>query len=339
MAQQDSATQSATLTADRVDRYAPDQKAVWDEFVRNSKNGSFLFLRDYMDHMQDRVQDCSLIVRDGDGRVSGLLPGYIEEDSYFSHGRLTYGGLVTGRGTRLSAVLSALDAVATWLVQAGVRTLWYKPVPHIYHRMPADEDRYALFLLGAQCVRSGMLAVVSLRDEPEYQERRRRAVKKAQQNGLTVQVSTDYPAYWGILTELLRERYGVTPVHSVAEMEHLTALFPNNMKLFACYSGTEMLAGIIVYTSARVMRAQYIASSAAGRKAGALDLVIDHLIRAGAAAVDYIDLGTSDEQSGRVLNAGLMDQKEGFGARSVALEQYRVDLTRWQPGTLTSVLR
>jgi hypothetical protein len=339
MAQQDSATQSATLTTDRVDRYTPDQKAAWDEFVRNSKNGTFLFLRDYMDHMQDRIQDCSLMIRDGGGRLSAVLPGYIEEDNYFSHGRLTYAGLVTGMGTRLSAVLTALDSAATWLVQAGVRTMWYKPVPYIYHRLPADEDRYALFLLGAQCVRSGMLAVVSLRDKPEYQERRRRAVRKAQQSGLTVRISNDYPEYWCILTELLRERYGAAPVHTVAEMEHLTTLFPNNIKLFACYSGPEMLAGIIVYTSARVMRAQYIASSAAGRKAGALDLVIDHLIREAAAGVDYIDLGTSDEQSGRVLNVGLMDQKEGFGARSVALEQYRVDLTSWQPGTLTSVLR
>jgi hypothetical protein len=38
------------------------------------------------------------------------------------------------------------------------------------------------------------------------------------------------------------------------------------------------------------------------------------------------DLGASNENNGRVLNEGLMDQKEGFGGRAVAHEFYRLSV-------------
>ena len=37
-------------------------RAPWDTFVQESKNGTFLFVRDYMDYHRDRFQDCSLLV-------------------------------------------------------------------------------------------------------------------------------------------------------------------------------------------------------------------------------------------------------------------------------------
>jgi hypothetical protein len=37
-----------------VEGYDVRRKAVWDRFVAVSKNGSFMFCRDYMDHHSDR---------------------------------------------------------------------------------------------------------------------------------------------------------------------------------------------------------------------------------------------------------------------------------------------
>ncbi len=136
-----------------VSRYTADQDSDWDDFVRRSRNGSFLFLRDYMDYMRDRIVDCSLIVRDADRRIVAVLPGHLDEDqTYRSHGQLTYGGLISGPSARMATVLSALDGCFTWLAQTGVTSVYYKPVPHIYHTLFAEEDRYALFLLRAECI-------------------------------------------------------------------------------------------------------------------------------------------------------------------------------------------
>ena len=46
-----------------------------------------------------------------------------------------------------------------------------------------------------------------------------------------------------------------------------------------------------------------------------------------------------DAGGGRVINTGLIDQKEGFGARSVAHDHYRIDLTAVRPGILTGALK
>ena len=54
----------------------------------------------------------------------------------------------------------AFEAGLLFLRDAGFRAFDYKTIPHIYHRQPADEDRYALFLLGAQLIRRDMLSVV-----------------------------------------------------------------------------------------------------------------------------------------------------------------------------------
>ena len=41
--------------------YTPDRQPDWDAFVRRSKNGVFLFLRDYMGYHADRFADSSLL--------------------------------------------------------------------------------------------------------------------------------------------------------------------------------------------------------------------------------------------------------------------------------------
>ena len=60
-----------------VVRYTSDQKIVWDSFVAASRNGTFLFMRDYMDYHADRFTDYSLMFYKG-GRLLALLPGNME---------------------------------------------------------------------------------------------------------------------------------------------------------------------------------------------------------------------------------------------------------------------
>jgi hypothetical protein len=292
-----------------------------------------------MDYHGSRLRDYSLIVRDDKGHIVALLPGHLAGSTYLTHGGLTFGGFLTDTSMKLPLLLRVFDATLTRLSGEGVARVLYKPIPHIYHRVPAEEDRYALFLAGAHWVRSGMLAVLTKGSRPAYQERRRRSIRKAKERGLEIRRTEDYAAYWRVLSDLLRERFGAQPVHTLDEIQGLRTRLPDNIELHVCFEGSEMLAGIVVYRSDKVARAQYIASTSEGRAAGALDLLTDHLINSEYAAVDYFDLGTSDEEGGKVLNEGLMDQKEGYGARSVALDQYSIDLTSWRAGTVAGALR
>ena len=105
----------------------------------------------------------------------------------------------------------------------------------------------------------------------------------------------------------------------------LAGRFPHNIRLFTANDdGDTVLAGVVVYETANVAHLQYIAASPAGKKAGALDMLIMHLIENVYKEKQYIDFGISTENGGKVLNEGLISQKEGFGGRAIVYDTYEM---------------
>ena len=100
------------------------------------------------------------IVRDPEGEFVAVLPAHSEGTALVSHGGLSYGGFVIGAGMKTPLMLRVFESVLLALREQGFTALTYKTIPHIYHRQPAEEDRYALFLLGAELIRRDVLSVV-----------------------------------------------------------------------------------------------------------------------------------------------------------------------------------
>ena len=76
-----------------IHRYTAAYHRDWNDFVSESSNGTFLFLREYMEYHVDRFTDYSLLVYDGN-KLLALLPANRSGDVLYSHAGLTYGGLV-----------------------------------------------------------------------------------------------------------------------------------------------------------------------------------------------------------------------------------------------------
>lgn len=308
--------------------YTPELAERWNATVAASKNGTFLLDRRYMDYHADRFADSSLVAA-VDDRWVALVPANRRGDVVYSHQGLTYGGLVVGADMTTPAMLAVFDAIADHLRADGVRELVYKTVPHIYHRYPAEEDRYALFRLGAELVRRDVLAVIEPQRRLPMQERRRRGLRKAEKAGMSVREAAgdaEWAAFWAILEDTLREQHGTNPVHSLEEISLLRARFPDNIRLFVAGPDTSVLAGCVVYETETVAHIQYIASSPEGRTNHCLDLLFPSLLDTVFAAKKWFDFGISNEGDGRILNVGLIEQKEGFGARAVVHDHYRLAL-------------
>jgi hypothetical protein len=318
-------TQSSSPEALRIESYAPEAKAEWDQFVRRSKNGTFLFCRDYMDYHRDRFTDGSLLVKNDKGEIVALLPANVDGTTLVSHGGLTYGGFVTGSAMSAPLMLTVFQQVSAFLRLQGIRKVVYKTIPRIYHQMPADEDMYALFRADARLFRRDVTSAAIPGVVP-FRERRKRAIKKASRAGITCAESECLSGFWRVLEWNLREVHGLRPVHSLEEIERLRASFPNEIKLFAAFDGNELVAGTVIYETAMVAHAQYTASSAAGRASGALDLLSAYLLEHVYRAKPYFDFGVSTESAGQHLNSGLVEFKEGFGGRTVVHDFYELDL-------------
>lgn len=310
--------------------YSDRDKELWDAFVQSSKNGTFLLLRDFMSYHSDRFDDLSLLFNRND-KVIGLLPGNIKEDVFYTHQGLTYGGMITNTETKTLDVLEMFDCMIAFLKERGVQEIIYKVIPHIYHQHPAEEDLYALFLHKAQLVARGISSAIRLssNDEIEYSKSRISGLKKAEKAGVQVRETTDYTTFWKILSHNLMKRYTSYPVHTLQEISMLSYLFPGKIKLYGAFSSSgEMLGGEVMFISQNVAHAQYTAATEEGKNLGAIDLLIDHVIReAKRARKQYFDYGISTENNGLVLNEGLISQKEGFGARAVVYDIYSLKLS------------
>ena len=306
--------------------YKEGDRDLWNRFVDGSKNGTFLHRRDFMEYHADRFHDASLMVFTGDERLLAVLPCHREGDRLVSHGGLTYGGVVTDEKMTGGRMVTLFEQLRVYMLDQGVRHVSYKAIPHIYHRLPAEEDLYALFRVGARLHRRDLLTVVKIAHAPRFRAGRRDGIRKARRARLEVRESRDLRGFWALLEEQLLARHGVVPVHSLEEIQALAERFPDCVRQHGIYEEGALLCGCTMFVSAQVAHVQYIANGQRGRMLGALDLLFDELIHRTYAAFRYFDFGSSTLDQGRGLNEGLAFQKEGFGGRSVAHDFYEWDL-------------
>ncbi len=303
--------------------YSAELKSVWDSFVSTSKNGVFLFCRDYMEYHSDRFEDYSLLF-EREGKIVGLLPANVKQDTLFSHEGLTFGGVLSSCHTKISAIMDVFDVLVEHCKAQGIKRIVYKSIPYIYHRVPANEDLYALFRHNATLMARNVSSCICLQDEIKFNAGRKDNIRKAKNNNLSVEKSADYDSFMRIAEDTLAERHGVKPVHSAEEIKLLASRFPDNIKLFASYKDDRMLAGVVMYESKQVAHVQYASNSREGRTVGAQDIIEDYLINSYSTKKKFFDFGISTENSGKTLNVGLVTRKENFGASSVMYDIYEL---------------
>nr|WP_297166775.1 GNAT family N-acetyltransferase [uncultured Dysgonomonas sp.] len=310
----------------RIEKYNTEYKSVWDDFVSSSRNGTFLFYRGYMEYHSGRFQDYSLMFFEKNKLVA-LLPANISEQVFYSHQGLTYGGLILSEDTKTPQTIEVIDTVVKYLQESKVSKIIYKPIPHIYHRYPSEDDLYALFRNKAILISRNISSSINLSDKLGYSELRRRQIKKAEKQNLIVCESDSLPEFWAVLEENLKKNHQAVATHSLDEIAYLRNQFPDNIRLFCTLKENRVVAGCLIFETATVAHAQYISASQEGKECGALDLLFDYLIDQVFTTKKYFDFGTSNEDNGYFLNEGLISQKEGFGARGVVYDTYQLNIT------------
>jgi hypothetical protein len=294
--------------------------------------GTLLHTRRFLGYHGDRFDDASVVLRDGQGRLVGVMPAAMDpgvDACVGSHPGLTFGGVVHDGSLLGASMLEALENLAEHYRQRGFERLRYAPVPFIYQRRPSGDDLYALFRLGAGRTRCDISCAADLELGTSLSSRRRRGLAKARREGVEVAEGRELvDELWPVVEANLAERHGARPVHSAAEMRLLTDLFPHDIRVVVARHDGASVGGVVLFESPRVSHAQYIASTGDGNAVGALDAVFEHcLARATSRGARFFDFGTSNREAGRVLNEGLYEFKAQFGGGGVAYETYDLDLS------------
>ena len=261
-----------------IRRYTPDRADEWNQFVTQSKNGTFLFDRRYMDYHADRFEDYSLMFYDENGLLA-LLPANRVDDRIVSHQGLTYGGLIMDERATTVKVCELFTEMNENLRQDGIRRVEYKPVPWIYHRLPSEEDLYALFIVcKATLVGRDVSSAIMMNHPVKWRRDRRYGANKAATNGVIVEQSDDYAAFWQVLTKNLMDTYGVKPVHSLEEIMLLRARFPEYIRLYVAKYQEKVVGGTVIFHCGKTVHSQYISASVEGKRLHAVDALYERIL-------------------------------------------------------------
>jgi len=308
----------------RIETYKPEYYPLWNQFIENSKNGIFFFLRDYMEYHSDRFEDHSLLFFKNDKLVA-VMPANIKDDCLNSHDGLTFGGIISNRKMTMFLMLKIFSELKDYLKSNGINKVLYKAIPHIYHSLPAEEDLYALIRNKAKLIRRDVASTILMEERIPFSRSRSKNIKNGQKNVFNIKESYDFETFMTIKEKQLFIKHGVKPTHSAAEMNLLASRFPNNIKLFTAEINQEMCCGVITYASKNVAHAQYQTTDAEFNLR-ANDLIYDFLINNYYKDKKYFDFGISTEKDGLYLNEGLIDYKERFGARAVVHDFYEWEI-------------
>ncbi|RTK92303.1 MAG: GNAT family N-acetyltransferase [Rickettsiales bacterium] len=310
----------------KIEKYLLSYKSSWDEFILNAKNGHFMFYRDYMEYHSDRFKDHSLIFT-YEGSIVALLPANIVDNVLYSHQGLTFGGLIFDKDMKSTLMIDIFSILIQYLKDLNIKKLVYKNIPYIYCTMPAQEDLYALFKFGAKLSRVDITSTIDLSTKIGFSGGRKDGIRKARNSKLKVVKSDNYTAFYQILEEVLTSKHQVKPTHTLREIELLAKTFPQYISLYNTVNqDNTVLAATLIFEMNHWVHVQYIASSEQGKKLGALDILFQELINTIYSDKKIFDFGTSTESQGKVLNRGLIAQKEGFGARAVVHNLYELDI-------------
>ena len=311
-----------------VRRYTDENKELWNDCNSKAKNYMFMFDRDYMDYHRDRFIDHSLLFFSDDDLVA-LFPACEKNCVLQSHGGLTFGGFITNDKMKQHTMNDCLDVLIDYSKGNQLNGIIYKTIPHIYHKQPAEEDRFALYARGAKLITVDVSTFINLSSPLKMPKGRKAQISRAKREGVQIEVLTSQVAYDKFIemeNEVLESRHDTHAVHTSAELKMLHDRFPENVHLFGAIKNGKLIAGTVVYEYDQVVHTQYMAANEEARQIGALDLAVATVIERYKASKLWLDFGISTEHEKIYLNEGLVSQKEGFGGRTGVYEIWEIVL-------------
>ena len=307
--------------------YSNEYANIWNQFVMQAENGTFLFHRHFMEYHQDRFQDASVLLFNDKNQLVAVFPANKRDHIIYSHQGLTYGGIILKERKHIQDIIRFLYAIIKYYKEQGIKQIIYKPVPNYIAQKPCDAEHFIMNMLNAQLLRVDTSFVIHLYESIELQERRKRSIKKAQKLPIEIKIDNNFHAYWKeILEPNLWARYQAKPVHSLEEILLLHHRFPNNILQANAYLHKKIVAGITLFIFPQTVHCQYISSIDEGRQTGALDVLFYHLMQQYLNSKRYFSMGTSNN-NGRDLNTGVSEYKESFDAKIYAHFHYSLNTT------------
>ena len=322
----------------KIDVYRFDERDSdeWDEFVDRSCNGTMFHTRRFLNyHPQDRFQDHSLYFHKK-GKQYAVFPSTVTHtkngDVLHSHPGASIGSFVTKTFPSLKESFNLATSLVQYAKDENFSGIKITLPPDCYSESPSNYMEFALLKLGFNYLKREVSSVMILPSTIEdtmkgFKPSHRQAVRKAEKEGVRIQQSTKFETFYKILKNNLSKRHGVSPTHSLKELELIKAIFPNKIILHGAFIEDKMIAGVVSFLlNKRIQLAFYISHDENFQEKRALNLlfytIFKEAIQNGKKVFDF-GIFTVDGEP----NFGLARFKENFGASGIFRDTLELNLT------------
>ena len=297
-----------------VVKYTDSHREEWDKFVESSINGTFLFFRDFMEYHKDRFDDFSLLFYKDDKLIS-IIPGNHQENIFFSHQGLTYGGFIFLDSIKIETTIEIFTEFELFLKKYNFKKILFKCIPTIYHKKQIEYDLYCLFVKNYKLTRRDLSFAIDFHLPFNLSKDRRYRTNKSMKNDLEVAEEPEFEKFMSIVNQNLMSKYNLNAVHNFWELEKLHNSFKENIKLLLVKDkSNKIIAGSLIFIDNNFIHTQYLHADSFGKQLNALEFLIKYIFENNLNK-RYLIFGTSTENGGKTLNYGLSKFKEGFGSK------------------------
>ena len=240
-------------------------------FIKNSDENILFSRENFLNYHGDRFLDASIL--SSDQGVLTYFPASKLGSEVVSHAGCTYGGLlITGKFTA-EKINKVYQNIISLYVQEGVTKLTIKLAPKGFKSIESDMEAWVLFNLGFEVERYDLWNVLDAADL-SFSSQHKRNLKKFTHGSFNICQDWGYLTdFYDILKNNLLDRYGVSPVHTLEDLNNLKHRLGNKLFLrVAVDPFGVVLGGIICFQlRSRLIHAQYIAASDQGKRNFVID--------------------------------------------------------------------
>lgn len=300
----------------KFETYNIDYYALWNNFVLNAVNATFLFHRDFIEYHGNRFTDASVLIFKSDTLVA-ICPANKIKTEWHSHQGLTYGGIVVGNDFNPVDFYVLIKELSCFLKSRDCQSLLIKAIPQFYGNDVLLKLRHQLIKHQAQTYRSDMVLALDYSQPLNIHKTKLKHYRRNLESGFVISEEEDFSSFWNeLLIPRLHNKHQAKPVHTLEEIQYLKSKFKNNIKQFNLFKNNELLAGITIFDTGTVVKSQYGATSEKGEKYRAIEFLFIHLIHHFKdSGRKFFSMGTVTEQNDLGYNPGLLKQKEELGCK------------------------
>ncbi len=333
------------MTAElRIAPYEPGWADRWDAFSADANNSTIFHSQNFLAYhgLEKSARFAHLLFLRGD-QLAAVLP--LGADSATGEAQspwgASFGGPVLPRQGSYAEADETAEALVAYARAQGWKRLRVTPAPPVYHAAPDAYLEFALLKRGFRLAKrelcqgvalsplsalspsfpSSMLPPADVDPLAGYDYACRKAIRKAEREGVEARLTDDIAGFHAILSES-RARLGAVPTHTAAELGILRERIGKAFILFGAYRNGELLGGLLGFAAnVRVFLNFYTCSRAEAR-----EIRVDNLLNHAALGwardngFRHYDFGTSSLDMRE--NEGLIRFKAGFGGGSHFRDTY-----------------